>query len=128
LILGSVTGSRTFGAWGVLAVRGRVKDDRLRIALLVALAGELIADKHPAAQPRSEPRGLAGRIVSGALAGRLVAGGRGAAAGAGAAGAMTLPTERARAMIGRRTSIPDPALGAIEDLVVLGIAGLAAGA
>lgn len=125
-VLGSVAGIRTFGPWGVMAARGKVTNSRLRLALLTALAGELSADKHPAVPPRSDPPALAGRVLSGALAGRLLAGGQGAGAGATGAAVTTFVSERARALLGQRSSIPDPGLAVVEDVAALSIAGIVA--
>jgi uncharacterized membrane protein len=124
--LGAVSGQRTFGAWVGLAARDRV-GGRLRAALLTAAAGEIVVDKLPFMRPRSEPPALAGRIVSGALAGRVVGGAHGALIGGAAAAAVTYPSQRARALIGERTGVADLALGAAEDVLVMGTATVAAG-
>lgn len=124
-VLGSVSGARTLGAWTGLALSGRVTG-RARIALLVAAAGEIAADKLPMMPPRSDPPALAGRIVSGALAGRIAGGAHGAGIGAATAAATTYASERARALLGAHTSLPDPVLALLEDAVVVGLAVVAA--
>jgi uncharacterized membrane protein len=124
--LGTASGPRTFGAWGGPALRGRVSG-RTRLVLSVAAGGEMVFDKLPGVPPRCEPPALAGRIIAGALAGRLAAGTRGAGVGAATAAAATYASERARALVGAHTGLPDPALGLIEDALVLGIAAAAAG-
>lgn len=124
--LGAVSGMRTFGAWMGLALRDRIVDRRLRAGLLLAAAGEMAFDKSPWILPRADMPALAGRVLSGALAGRLVAGSNGARAGAAAAAATTYASERARALLGERLSLPDPALAAVEDALVLGVAAAAA--
>jgi uncharacterized membrane protein len=125
--LGAVTGSRTFGAWAGLAIRDRLPDSRLRTGLLVAAAGEMVADKSPWIPPRCDPPSLAGRVISGALAGRLVAGPAGARVGAATAAATTYASERARELLGHRLGLPDPVLAVAEDALVLGVATTAAG-
>ncbi len=126
--LGAVSGARTFGAWAGLALRGRIEDPRLRTALLVAAAGELVADKTPWIPPRGDAPLLLGRVMSGALAGGVVGGGRGARVGAATAAASTYASERLRALLGQRLGVPDPALAVGEDALVLAVAALAAGA
>jgi len=126
--LGAVSGMRTFGAWAGLALRGHIPDRRLRAGLLAAAAGEMALDKSPWIPPRAEALALAGRVISGALAGRLAGGARGARAAAATAAATTYASERARALLGERLSLPDPALAVAEDALVLGIAATAAAA
>lgn len=125
--LGAVSGCRAFGAWAGLAIRDRIPDRRLRAALLVAAAGEMVADKTPWIPPRCEPPSLAGRVVSGALAGRLVGGTAGGRVGAATAAASTYASERARELLGRHLGLPDPVLAVAEDALVLGIATTATG-
>jgi uncharacterized membrane protein len=125
--LGAVTGLRTFGAWAGLAIRGRIPDSRLRVGLLVAAAGEMVADKTTWIPPRCDPPSLAGRVISGALAGRLVGGPAGARAGAATAAASTYASERARELLGQRLGLPDPVLAVAEDALVLGVATTAPG-
>jgi uncharacterized membrane protein len=124
--LGAICGMRTFGAWTGLALRGRVPDARLRTGLLMAAAGEMVADKTPWIPPRGAAPSLAGRVLSGALAGRAVDGARGARVGAATAAATTYASERAREMLGQRLGIPDWTLAAAEDLIVVGVAAVAA--
>lgn len=125
-MLGAVTGLRTFGAWAGLAIRGRIPDGRLRAGLVVAAAGEMVADKTPWIPPRCDPPSLAGRVISGALVGRLVDGAAGARIGAATAAASTYASERARELLGQRLGLPDPALAVAEDALVLGVATAAA--
>jgi len=87
LLTGVVAGSRTFLPAGALVARGRAPR-----GLLLATAGELVADKLPWAPSRLEPGPLFGRAVSGAVCAVVLGGGRrgallgaaGALAGAGA--------------------------------------------
>jgi uncharacterized membrane protein len=126
--LGAVSGMRTFGAWGGLALRGQIADPRLRTGLLVAAAGELVVDKTPWIPPRCDAPELIGRVISGALAGRVAGGARGARVGAAAAAATTYASERARALLGERLGVADPVLAVAEDALALGVATVAAGA
>jgi uncharacterized membrane protein len=120
--IGVACGSRTFVVPAVLACRGRWGDRRVAIVVPLLSAGELVADKLPATPPRSEPPGLAGRIASAAASGAAVAGAPGAMIAAAVAGVATFALQRGRAALGRRTGIPDPALGALEDAIALGLA------
>lgn len=89
VLLGLAVGLRAFSAPSALALRHRPLNVARR-ALLVAAAGELIADKLPTTPSRLERRGLTGRALSSAISGQLVAGPRGAARGVGAALASAL--------------------------------------
>jgi uncharacterized membrane protein len=91
----------------------------------VLAAGELVGDKMPFAGKRTSAGGLIGRFLSGALCGATVykanhqqpvIGGiiGGAAAIGSAFGCMFL-----RIALAKRTGIPDPVIGAIEDAVVI---------
>ncbi len=122
--LGAVTGLRTTAGPATLALRGRWGRNG-RVAGLMAAAGELAFDKHPAAPPRSELPSLAGRMVSGAATGRLIAGSPGAGTGAACALATAYGSQRLRALVGERTGLPDALLGAVEDAVVIGVAATA---
>jgi uncharacterized membrane protein len=125
--LGAATGARTFAAAAALALRGTPRAGWARAAILVLAAGEALGDKLPKTPPRTEPPGLAGRFVAGAAVGAVAAGRRGAAIGAASALLAAFPSERARALLGERTGLPDPAIAAGEDLLAYGGAWLAAG-
>jgi uncharacterized membrane protein len=88
--------------------------------VLLAAGGELIADKLPGMPSRLEPRGLTGRLLSGAIAGRQVAGAPGAAGGAGAALASAFIGNRAR------TAVPTPLAAIAEDCLAVSLATLGA--
>jgi uncharacterized membrane protein/uncharacterized protein (UPF0548 family) len=98
-------------------------------ATVLASAAEIVGDKLPVVPSRTRPGPLAARVAIGTLAGaaiyrdahRPVA--TGALVGAVAAGGSTLAFARARAALGRRTPLPDPAWGAGEDAlaVILGL-------
>lgn len=104
-----------------------------RMAQLTGLAavGELIGDKTPWVPARTEPLPFLGRIGFGALVGALAfqANGRdaapGAAIGAFAGGTLAIAATKARLAIGEKTGIPDPIIGAIEDVVAFGVSALA---
>ncbi len=119
--LGAVSGLRTFTAPGVLAARGRWGRGRVARVVPVVAAGELVGDKLPMIPPRSDPPSLLGRLASGAAAGSAAAGARGAGVGAAFAAATAYPSERLRSLIGTHTGVPDPVLGAAEDVLAIGI-------
>jgi uncharacterized membrane protein len=122
-LLGGVSGMRTLMGPAVLAAHGRIQRQPTRYMLLAAALGELAGDKHPAASSRTAPPALAGRIVSGAVCGRIVAGGPGAALGAGVALAATFACHRVRAELAAK--VPDPYVGAAEDVLAISLAWLA---
>jgi hypothetical protein len=122
-VLGGVSGMRTFTGLGVLALRKRIQRQPTRYLLMAGAVGELVGDKSPMASARTSPPAYAGRIAAGAIAGRLVAGATGAAVGAGTAAASTAATYKLRKDLG--ATLPDPALGAIEDALALGLAAAA---
>ncbi len=125
-VLGAATGARSFAGAAALALHGRPRAGWARAAILVLAGGEAIGDKLPMTPPRSAPPGLAGRIVCGALVGAATAGPPGAGLGAALALATTYPSERARALLGRKTGLPDPVIAVAEDAVAYGAAYLAA--
>jgi uncharacterized membrane protein len=84
VLLGMAVGLRTFSAPAALALATRSLNQPRRL-LLLAAAGEMIADKLPSMPSRLSRRGLRGRLLSSTLAGRQAAGGRGAATSAAAA-------------------------------------------
>jgi uncharacterized membrane protein len=100
-------------------------------ATVLASAAEIVGDKLPVVPSRTRPGPFAGRVAIGALAGAAVyreAHGpvvAGAVAGAVAAAGSTLAFARARAALGRRTPLPDPAWGAGEDAVAVTLGLLA---
>ena len=97
-----------------------------RRLLMVAAAGELIADKLPATPSRLAPPGIASRLLLGALAAGLFAETQRApwrpAAAIGATSA-TLAAKLGhdlRARLARHA--PDPAVAVVEDAVAVGLA------
>lgn len=137
--LGIIAGMRTFSAPVVVShVYSRHPSKQLKntpaqfmqtIAtskvFKVLAAGELVGDKLPYTPNRTSTGGLIGRFLSGALCGATVykanhrqpvIGGivGGAAAIGSAFGCMFL-----RVTLGKRTGLPDPVIGAIEDAIVI---------
>lgn len=94
--------------------------------LKVLAVTELIADKLPSTPNRTEPAGVAGRCLSGALAGASIykaAGGKtltGALIGGTAAIAATYGSYYLRKSIVKANHIADPLIGAAEDALVIG--------
>ncbi len=97
-----------------------------RYALLVAMLGELIADKLPFTPSRTRIGPFGWRIVSGGLAGAALAVGSGGTLGlgalAGAAGAVagTLAGFRARTGLVRALGTRDYIVALAEDVVAVG--------
>lgn len=93
--------------------------------------GEMVADKTRAIPDRTSPGPLAGRAALGALVGYVVsrAAGRGpriaaALLGAGAAAGTAVAAYHLRRRAAERLPVPDPLLGAAEDVVVLGVGAM----
>jgi uncharacterized membrane protein len=95
---------------------------------LVALAGELVADKLPMTPRRTTWGPFSQRLATGATIGAAVhydAGESrplGALLGAAGAAAGAWGGTRARAFVAERTQLPGPLLGAIEDLLAAALA------
>lgn len=102
----------------------RLGSRRVANALLLAMVGEMVADKTPLVPPRTAPGPLLGRASAGALTGAVLfaAGGRrstvGAVLGALSAAAGAFAGERLRSRAGR-TALPDLVPALLEDAVVL---------
>lgn len=98
-----------------------------RAALVVAGAGELVADKLPETPPRIKPGPLAGRAVMGGIAGLAIASSRhglpaylvGMTVGAGGAIAGSYAGYHARKAIVDQTGLPDPAIALGEDAIAM---------
>jgi uncharacterized membrane protein len=138
--LGAVAGMRTFSAPAIASTRlqGQIWSWRRNRAerflrkpavraALVALAGaELLADKLPSAPDRIRPIPLAARAASGAIVGWSIGQDRAAArrlavAGALAAVASAYLAWGVRRFIASRSSIPDPLIGACEDVLAIAV-------
>jgi uncharacterized membrane protein len=142
LLLGVVAGLRTQLPVALLAVeaeRGRFDPGAGRLArrfaspegalgAVLAAAGELIVDKLPLTPDRTDAGPLLGRLVAGAAVGSAVhydAGhprALGALAGAAGAALGSVGGARVRAALADRSSLPQPLLGAVEDLFAVGLA------
>lgn len=91
-------------------------------------AGELVGDKLPTAPNRTDLPGLTGRVLFGVLVGTSVykaEGGNmiiGGILGGLSAAASTFGSYELRKATVERTEIPDPYIGAAEDLLVIGAA------
>jgi len=145
LTLGLVTGMRQQLPVALLAVaasRGRFDPGSGRLAhqlgspgavasAVTAAVAELVADKLPFTPARTRSGPMLGRVTTGGLVGAAVLSdaGRppalGAALGAAGAAAGAVAGSRARAALRRRTNLPDPLWGAVEDLAALGLGVLA---
>jgi uncharacterized membrane protein len=124
-LIGFVCGMRSAMGPAVLARRGRLGGTTVSRVLLVAAAGEVVADKTPVVPPRTSAPALGARVLSGAVCGRVLAGTPGVVTGALGALAGTFGAYRARAALGEATGAPDPLLGAAEDALALTLAALA---
>ena len=109
----------------VLARRGRLGGTNVSRLLMMAAAGEAVADKTPVVPPRTSAPSLGARVLSGAVCGRVLAGTPGVVPGALGALAGTFGACRVRAALGDATGAPDPLLGAGEEALALTIAALA---
>lgn len=95
-----------------------------RIATVTA-AGELIGDKLPMTPSRLDAGPLIGRLLFGGLAGALIAEqthdspATGALLGATGAILGAVVGYQVRSYLGRVTPLPDPLLGALEDVVAI---------
>lgn len=135
-LLGAATGLRSMAGLTVLARttarprRTRFRDERLRQALALALAGEIIADKVVELPPRTHPLPWMGRVALAAAAAALAASWARSSrwppavvAGVLAAGTAWAATRLRGAASERGTPDVLPALA--EDFAVLGL-GVAA--
>jgi uncharacterized membrane protein len=141
-LLGFVTGLRSQVPVALLAVeaeRGRFDPGTGRLArrfasregvlgAVVAMGGELVADKLPATPSRTTPGPFLQRLATGGTVGAAVHydAGRsrpvGALLGAAGAGAGAWAGSTVRAFVAERTRLPNPLLGAAEDVVAVGLA------
>jgi len=132
MLLGAASGLRS--QLGVAAVVARsdsslpqiLRRPLTRRLLMVAAAGELIADKLPATPSRLAPPGIASRLLLGALAAGLFAETQRApwrpagAIGATSAALAAKLGHDLRARLARHA--PDPAVAVVEDAVAVGLA------
>jgi uncharacterized membrane protein len=89
--------------------------------------GEIIGDKLPWTPNRTETPGLLARVVSGAVIGGSICAGYkksvpfGSALGALSAIAAAYAGQNIRRSISKKTGIPSPVLGGVEDIIAVGI-------
>ena len=114
---------RTFAGPAMLAAHGRITGAP-RIAVFVAAAGELAADKAPQAPDRTDLPAVVGRTLAAAYTGREIADAPGAVAGALTAVAGTYAWWRARGLVVATTGLPDPVVAVGEDLLAMGFAAI----
>jgi uncharacterized membrane protein len=114
---------RTFAGPAMLAAHGRITG-KPRIAVLVAAAGELAADKSPKAPDRTELPAVVGRTLAAAYTGREIAAAPGAAAGALSAVAGSYAWWRARGLVVDTTGLPDPVVAIGEDMLAMAFAAI----
>lgn len=99
--------------------------------LVLAALGELVGDKLPMTPNRTALAPFVGRLITGALSGAAAAqignitGWAGAVCGVIGAGTSTLGMFHARRAFGRATWIRDPFVGAMEDVLALGVSVIA---
>ncbi|MGH7912952.1 MAG: hypothetical protein ACREOV_14640 [Candidatus Dormibacteraceae bacterium] len=120
--LGASAGLRTGTPLAVLQLRGRLLPWPQGWWIMGGAAGELIVDKLPVAGKRTSPVGLLGRMASAAWAGAVVAGPYGAGVAAATAVGSAFAGMQARALLIRRTGLPDGVFGTAEDLVAAALA------
>jgi uncharacterized membrane protein len=123
--IGATCGLRSMT--GPAVVRWRAQDP-IRLALAALAVGELIADKLPAAPPRTIPPALVFRALAGAFSGRSVAvaldGDQTQGTLAGALGAIVgaYAGLALRTGIVRASRLPDPFVALFEDGLALATA------
>ncbi len=114
---------RTFAGPAMLAAHGRITG-KPRIAVFIAAAGELVADKTPQAPDRTELPAVVGRTLAAAYTGREIADAPGAVAGGLSAVAGSYAWWRARRLVVAATGLPDPVVAVGEDLLAMGFAAI----
>lgn len=136
--LGAVAGLRALTAPALLGYfASSEKDDDLKnnplaspkVSAAVGLlaVGELVGDKLPFTPNRTEIPGLAARIVSGAFVGGSICAARkkfvltGAILGAASAVAAAYAGQNIRRIISEESDVPSAVLGAVEDVIAVGI-------
>ena len=123
-ILGIAGGMRSFVPPAVLSARGRFGPlPRTYMVYGVAL-GELIADKHPKMGARTQPPGIAGRLLGSGSGGHVLAGREGAALAAGVAMVVSRLCVPTRSALARRLGSDLPG-ALVEDALALAIAAYA---
>ena len=123
-LLGVAGGMRSFIPPAALAARRRLPDPRLRTVALIAIAGELVADKHPAMESRLQPLGIAGRLFGSGSGGFVLAGPAGAVVAAAVAMASAQVCARGRVAVSARVGSDLP-LALAEDGAAIAISAYA---
>lgn len=124
--LGAAAGLRTGTPLAVLQIRRGLLEGPQGWFLVAGAAAELILDKLPVAGKRTSPLGLLGRMAGAGWAGATVAGPIGAGVAAVAAVGAAFAGMHTRALLVRRTGLPDGAFATAEDLVAVSLATSAA--
>lgn len=130
IMLGIASGMRAFSApaalaawsWSGAGPAGRT----CRAMVVAAAAGEVVADKLPNVPARVTPGALSVRVATAALCGARVAGYRGAVQAGLAAALSAAASYRVRIAAGATAPGGDPVIGAVEDVLVYGLAVRAA--
>lgn len=135
LLIGIVAGARSSLPFALLSRRGVAGSGLAARALrhpwagpltTLAVGGEMVGDKLRATPSRLDGVPLGGRVVVGAVAGSALGGERGSALGGavlGAVGAVlgAYGLYHARRLVVDRTPLPDAAVGALEDSLILAL-------
>jgi uncharacterized membrane protein len=126
VLLGTASGLRTFSGAATLAASGRLRlAPKLRTALMLAAAGELVGDKLPFTPARTAALPYLGRIAAGTISGAKVAGPRGGMLAAATSAAATQAGYRARRYLTTRRGAKDLFVALLEDTIALGTARIA---
>jgi uncharacterized membrane protein len=123
-ILGVAGGMRSFVPPAALSARGRYAPLPRPYVVYALALGELVADKHPRMGARTEPPGIAGRLLGSGSGGYVLAGREGAALCAGVALATAQICRRLRGVLADRLG-SDLAGALAEDALALSIAAYA---
>jgi len=123
-LLGVAGGMRSFVPPAVLSARGRYAPVPRAYMVYGLALGELVADKHPKMGARTEPPGIAGRLLGSGSGGYVMAGREGAALCAGVALATSQVCTRLRGVLAAKLG-SDLAGAFAEDALALGIAAYA---
>lgn len=139
--LGAAAGLRTMMAPALLSYSASQRNDgnsentlasrKAVVGFGLLAVGELIADKLPNTPNRTEPIGLAARIVSGAISGGIISSKYkksvpiGIALGALAAIAAAYAGQNIRRAVSKETGIHSSVIGAVEDIIAIRIGAAA---
>ncbi len=132
VVLGVVTGMRSLLGLAMLAWLGGPDLGWLtklwvRVLLGLAAAAELVNDKLPRTPSRLIPPQFIGRLVLGGVCGALLMQRAhatvwmGVALGALSAAGGAVVGAKVRGFLGRKTGLPDPVFGTLEDVVAIAL-------